>query len=317
MAVVNFPGGLKIILFPPPENLDPFTASSEVLARYGIPKRPVCDEQSLQRWELLMRQMGTYIYPEFGEIRRTSRKPQVRRVGFDVETSPTWSGAVLHAPHGQKFVEVDGNWNVARGTPPTGGGPAEYTAWIGLDGFNDGTGASTDVLQAGHTYIGKDDSGATVDKYHVWFEWFPASEVPITNFPVEPGDGLYARITINVPGDGVATLYFANRTKARWTGFSIHPPVDHSDFHGFVGDCAEWIVERPQLNGVQSSLVNYGEVDFFVCGACLSGGNCSRAFTGNSIDMTDGAGNVISKATLLPNGRHNNSVDVKCVYSGP
>jgi len=121
--------------------------------------------------------------------------------------------------------------------------------WVGIDGAGSG-----DVLQAGTE---TDIFGIfNLRQIYAWWEWFPANEVAITNLPVSAGDTMYCLICVN--STNTATVYISNESTGVWTRFSITAPKGTT----LVGNSAEWIVERPSVNGAITSLADY-KVEYF------------------------------------------------------
>ena len=83
-----------------------------------------------------------------------------------------------------------------------------------------------------------------------------------------------------------------------------------------VGNCADWIVESPLVNGRQSMLADYGEVFFSGCEAVSytpdgSGVTVVGGGTQNYIDMYPFPG-----TTLVSHGILVAPTVVQCVYVG-
>ena len=94
---------------------------------------------------------------------------------------------------------------------------------------------------------------------YVWWEWSPNFEVQIANFPVTSADVMFCAICVH--SDTEAGFYLTNVTTGASTSFTKTAP---SGTH-LVGNCAEWIVEAPTVNGGQSALARYGDVYFDEC----------------------------------------------------
>ena len=132
--------------------------------------------------------------------------------------------------------------------------------WIGIDGAG-----SRDVLQAGTETQILDVGIFKSRQVYVWWEWFPADEVAITNLPVSAGDVMYCLICVNSPTS--ATIHLTNQSSLVSTSFTIEPPSSTR----LVGNSAEWIVERPSVDGSTAKLSDF-EIVYFDKGiAGLSG----------------------------------------------
>jgi hypothetical protein len=184
---------------------------------------------------------------------------------------------------------------------PTQGQWYYCASWIGIDG--DGSG---DVFQAG---IGSQvyQKGTSISKsFYPWWEWFPTSEVQITNLTFSPGD-MVTMLLCSTQGAGstTGTVFFTNRTTGASTNVTLTAPSGTK----LVGNCAEWIVEAPTVGGSQSALADYGEVFFSVCEAVTNSSTTVNGGTGNNINMTAG-GKVVSDGNLIT------PTIIQCAYEG-
>jgi hypothetical protein len=125
------------------------------------------------------------------------------------------------------------------GGPDSGAFNGYSSTWVGIDG--DGV---SDLIQDG-TESDWSSNGST--RYDAWIEMLPASEVVIANFPVQPGDLIYATSTVSVASGGAVTgeYYLANYNTHLSVSASIKMPTSVS-YHGVS---AEWIMERTDVNG--------------------------------------------------------------------
>ena len=107
-----------------------------------------------------------------------------------------------------------------------------------------------------------------------------------------------------------ASVFLTNRTTGDSTSVSFSAPTGTS----LVGNCAEWIVEAPTVNGQQSAMADYGQVFFSVCEAFLgtiaAGGTTVDGGTGDNINMNDSAGHEVSSGGLVT------GTVVQCEYVG-
>lgn len=293
--------GQKVHSFAPSPGFNPLTASPEELARNGFPAIPSSGAHR-ERFARVYNQLKSklhYVEPTFRLNKdRTHglRIPAEPRAGS--ETSTNWSGAVVNAPAGDSFKWLEGDWVIPDIDAPTQNQWYYGASWIGIDG--DG---SSDVFQAG---IGCEvyASGNSVTRlFYPWWEWYPAGEVQITNFEVSPGDMVTMLLCSTSATTG--TVYFTNRTTGASTNVALTAPSGTR----LVGNCAEWIVEAPTVNGAQSLLPDYGEVFFSVCEAVTQKGVTVNGGSGNNINMTAGA-NTVSDGNLIT------PTVVQCLYAG-
>ncbi len=128
--------------------------------------------------------------------------------------------------------------------------------WVGLDG---GTVRSTDVAQAGvemDMAVTNDVNGHfyAVTTYYTWAEWYPDSPIRL-NVPVRPGDQVLIEVWMgDWDGDPTMTgpnawIWIGNMT-TNVTLMTCIGPADScvgrtTKGQIFVGDTAEWILERP------------------------------------------------------------------------
>jgi hypothetical protein len=270
----------------PPPGFNPLTAAPSLLLRYGFPTRPDArtTPQLLARWQAAFARPRTWITPEFREVKGKSHGPAKRpggrarvklaQAGIANATSTNWSGSVALPPRGRTFGWIEGQWTVPNPHAP-GLGSFYASEWIGIDGWGSG-----DVLQAGTETEIIDLGIFTVRQIYAWWEWFPAGEVAITNLSVSAGDVMYCLICVN--STTTATVYITNQSTGVTTSFSISAPRGTS----LVGNSAEWIVERPTVNGSVASLADY-KVDYFDEGiAGLSGAPFQIITLGSGMAVT-------------------------------
>jgi hypothetical protein len=125
-----------------------------------------------------------------------------------------------------------------------------------------------------------------------WWEWFPNNSVTITNLPVTSGD--YMTCLICSTGATTATIYLTNLSTNTHASFQITIPSGAK----FQGNCAEWIVEAPTVNGGQSALCDYGATFFDEAYAYTTKNVQENAGVGNTINMVNSTNTVISQALI-------------------
>jgi hypothetical protein len=234
----------------PPKGFDPRTASARDLRRYGLPQRPdpAIHPQLAARWDEIFSRKITYITPTFRPLEELipgiERRGRARRDLVTV-TNSTWSGAVVHAAGTQTFTWVLGQWNVPDLAPAAGGGGQYTFAFIGIDG-------NTDVTQIGTV---QSVSGASKSCYAV-YEWYPNSWSALTNLPVSFGDTMIGLICLDSPTEAFFSLL--NATTGIHAGFVFDAPAGTASLE----NQAEWILERPEISGVNPPMPNFGEIYF-------------------------------------------------------
>jgi hypothetical protein len=284
--------GVKVLTFePPPDGFDFEKATEAGREKYGMPKFP--NAESEQRFFEAVKGRRI-IQPEFKpRDRKRTRLPGLNRDAHGVETYNNWSGGVVYNPSGDPIWDVIGYWNIPTPSLPSGAkNGIWYTAspWIGIDG----DGSSGDVLQAGCDADFLTSGGSPQTQYNPWWEWYPAGSQYITNMPAKAGDQLYCWIQCIPLLTGTkansAMILLANDTQAF---VSFYFPTAPSKTV-LAGNCAEWILEGFPTKG-QPTLPKYTTVKFTNCAAVTVKGKVLYPDKGNTINMVDSHGTVISK----------------------
>lgn len=297
---VRDPKGLATDAFvydAPPAGFDPLKASDDELQDWGLPPRPsVSDMNSYARWKKIV--TFTRIIPElkFTEIYNGSaRNPKVvGEVGNStLATSENWSGYVVYNS-ADPFASSSTNLVQAYWTgPAVTYCPGAYAAssWVGFDGW-----ASADVLQAG-LYVG-------CKNYYVWYEWYPNASTGLS-LGVGPGDYLYAEVLYRHGVTPPGYAYIVNETTLQSVAIAFGPPSGTT----YVGDSAEWIEERPVVNGSLVDLPDYGSIFFYGSEALGAGGS----YFPNSVP----AGSILQVQMTCPPWNPASSCPNEAVISNP
>jgi peptidase A4-like protein len=174
---------------------------------------------------------------------------------FNDLSKGTVSGAISDA-----WIFSMGMWNVPQVSQPDlpsgAGGGWTSSSWVGIDG--DG---SNDVLQAGIEQ--KFDGRAA---YTAWYEWYAprqdgspdyVDQTNIGNFPVTAGDSIWC-IVRYIDNQTKGSVFLANETTGHFFSIELDPPPGA----GFLGNCIEWIMETPSINGELTALPAFTEVVF-------------------------------------------------------
>jgi len=203
-------------------------------------------------------------------------------------TSSNWSGYAvetnLASPQSNAVSDVKGQWTVPTVTGTTN---AYSSAWIGIDGYSDGT-----VEQIGTE---QDWSNGT-PKYYAWFEMYPKFPVVIKNITVHPGDSISAEVKYN--GNNFFVLSMTNLSSGQTYSTTRKARAQRQS--------AEWIVEAPSSSGGVLPLADFGTVTFTNAYATLNGQTGSISYSAwqkDAITMVSKSGSV--KATpsgLSPDG---------------
>lgn len=287
----------------PPAGFNPRVASPLQLRRYGLPQRPdptTRPELAARRDEIFSRKL-TYITPTFRPMQELlpgiKRRSRPRQDVVSV-THSFWSGAVVHATGREAFTWVLGQWNVPDVSPAAKGQGSWYSiAWIGIDG-------NTDVTQIGTVQSVSVDANGNLSKdcYAFW-EWWPNSWQAITNFPVSFGDTVLGLICLESSTEAWFSLL--NVTSGIHAGFTFTAPAGTLSQE----NQAEWILERPAINGATAQLPNFGEIYF------------DSAMGGHGLDFladggTDTAINMVVNGTTVATTTVETPTLIKIAYTG-
>lgn len=159
-------------------------------------------------------------------------------------TSLDWGGYVVvsnFANPQPMVVGVSGSWIV----PQVNVSQKDTfsSVWIGIGGYTDET-----LIQIGTAHNSINDSAA----YSVWYELLPHYSATITTMDVSPGDKIAASITLVDATKNEWSLEIVDATKGQ--SFS------QNFFYASSRLSAEWIVEKPTVNNILSSLADFGSV---------------------------------------------------------
>jgi hypothetical protein len=248
----------------PSARFDPRSASPTELRRYGLPQRPDASirPELAALWDEILSHELTYLTPTFEPIEALlpgieAPHGPLRDVELTV-TNPHWSGCVVHAPAGQTFTWVFGQWNVPDVQPPKPGSGKWYSfAWIGIDGIDDVTQIGT--IQ----YVSRDGDGNISKQCYAVHEWW--SDAPgsgdtswkaINNLPVNFGDTMIGLICMESTTDAWASL--TNVTTGHHVSFDFSAPPNTTSQENQI----EWVMECPGVKNVPQVLPNFGEIYF-------------------------------------------------------
>ena len=303
----------------PPATFDPAVASAEELEQYGFPPKPdqVTKPDAYSAWIKAVSAPQTRL--QSPQIEQTTIYNGPIRTQESIPTgesnpssgpilsvkSSNWSGYVADDKIQNPFEKsvIFAYWIVpvaqhafGNGNPP---GWDYSSQWVGIDGFG-----SSDVLQAGTEADAYLSGATTATFYAAWIEWYPFAESRISNFSVAPGDEMFVEVWNSSPVVGNA--YLLNMTAQEAVVLAFSAPSGTT----LVGNSAEWIVERPGVNGGLAILTNYVACPFDSCVALgsLGGHTYNVAYfpgvhahktTIFSVSMTDNSGGVISIPSLV------------------
>lgn len=172
------------------------------------------------------------------------------------ENTAAWSGIQLASGPGS-YNSVTMAWTIPAVTAEIFGPQAMSALWVGFGDEN------TDLVQVGTEQNAISGWGYSATSYYAFTEIWPsqATEVELTGLPVSPGDNIYAEEYLcdsNGTGDqnGIyqCGFMFDDRTMQD-ASFTV--PLGSTKV---AGSEAEWIMERPWLNGTLPDLADYGDI---------------------------------------------------------
>ena len=291
-----------------PAGFDALNASPEALQSHALPPKPdqTKDPSAYKAWQTMVTNAKTNVAATLIEEPKIFHKPAQLK-GSLSQTSPgsknptltssyNWSGLTIYdanKPFAKSYII--GYWTVpaAHQTFGSPDGTWDYSSqWVGIDGFG-----SNDVFQAGtEADAFASSSGSTSQFYSFWIEWYPFSETRVSGFPAAPGDTVIVEVFNTTPTNGYAFL--ENLSTGKYVEYNLTPPSGYS----LQGSSAEWVVERPEVNGALARLMNYGAVPFTYMHAAgydyqvvyYPGTDYTPTGTVYSVEMLDNSGKEIS-----------------------
>ena len=307
---LNLPGATTFEA--PPADFDPIGASDEELAYYGFPPRPnqFAQAKAYATWFKAMKASKVRIVPRLEQtsIFHGPVKPRKAIDPTAVESNPllstqarntsyssNWSGYVdfsgATSYGSSSFYFLVNDYVVPVAQQAFGactGGWDWGSAWNGIDGWG-----SSDVLQAGIEFDAYCSGSTRSSYYSAWYEWYPYGEVRISNLPIAPGDDMFVEIWHTSSTQGYAYLVNENTAQSVEVGFTAYPG------YPLVGNSAEWVVERPTVNGSLANLTNYIMDPFWDAYAYTESDAFFNVNSATPVDMEDNNGNVISYPEYL------------------
>ncbi len=179
--------------------------------------------------------------------------------------TPTWAPVVRRASNWAGYIvatatdlhgadpdvtEVSASWVVPAVKPAA---QDLYSAvWVGIGGEFDST-----LIQCGT----RQDSVGGLTAYSAWYELLPGNSIRIQQIMVSPGDQMQATIKLAKAATDSWLLNITDVTKGR----SFQKTFTYSSSQL----SAEWILERPNVNNVLSSLANFDKVTFTNCAVTI------------------------------------------------
>jgi hypothetical protein len=194
-----------------------------------------------------------------------------------------WSGYMVASDiqnRSPAVSSVSASWVVPEVTPSD-----NFTfsgIWVGIGGYGEDTLIQTGTEQE---YF----HGRAV--YYAWYELLPNFLVEIPHIRVQPGDSITASISLVNENENTWTIKLRDVTR--------NEHFEKTFVYNSSRLSAEWVVERPKVNGTVSTLADFGTVAFTDCRASVDGvngviGNFSYA----QLVMHDGDAPLVSVTPL-------------------
>jgi hypothetical protein len=263
---VHDPAGIAtdgFIYDPPPAGFNPLTATDAEIEQYGLPPRPnASDTARYTHWQKMV--TATRIVPELTFTSMymgsphdlTNASTAISEQNCSVctpFTSTDWSGYGPYAASGFPFANNDaliaGQWAIPAVTQGTCSSTGAWMAmWVGLDGLS-----TTDVLQAGSVEEAVNCQQSTLK---TWYEWYPGA-VTYVNLSAKTGDSMLVEVWYTTSSPH-GHAYLNDQTQQTVSEVGFNPPSGTTYF----GLSAEWIVERPSLNGNITNLADFATATF-------------------------------------------------------
>lgn len=194
------------------------------------------------------------------------------------ETAPArvsyWSGYIIDLVNIQNKTEgvssITGTWTVPEIAYSENN--TYSSVWVGVGGYGEKT-----LIQAGteqHCENGR-------ISYFAWYELLPATITTVNTLEISPGDVVTTSITLADEKRGSWLITIVDETEGR----SFHITVDYPQS---TRKTAEWIVERPTVNGQVSTLANFNQATLTECTTTINGVTGSiKNFTYTKAVMVD------------------------------
>lgn len=207
------------------------------------------------------------------------------------KTSENWSGYQVFKKSSRAQLysvdEVSASWIVPEISATSD--DTYSSAWVGISGQD------KSIQQIG-TYQNYVNGEA---QYTAWFEMYPNDAFTIDGFPVAPGDEISAKVkwSKDKGNKSFFVLTIANNTTKQRAKFKRSTKKSIA-----LRTEAEWILERPEINGEISTLANYTAMSFFFCRVVMNarkGSIENNKWKHVAISMVNSDGAVISKSSGL------------------
>jgi hypothetical protein len=157
------------------------------------------------------------------------------------------------------------------------------SVWVGISGYGESS-----LIQAGteqHCEKGK-------ISYFAWYELLPATIITVNTLEISPGDIITTSITLVNDKQNTWQIIIIDET----TGRSFEKTVTYDA----TRKSAEWIVERPTVNGQVSTLADFNKATLINCQTTIKGTTGTiKDFIYTQATMVDSQDNDLVKTSSL------------------
>ncbi len=205
------------------------------------------------------------------------------------ETAPArvshWSGYVISLDLQNKsegVSSITGTWTVPQVAYSENN--TYSSVWVGVGGYGEKT-----LIQAGteqHCENGR-------ISYFAWYELLPATITTVNTLEISPGDVVTTSITLADEKRGSWLITIVDETEGRSFQITV-------DYPQSTRKSAEWIVERPTVNGQISTLADFNQATLTDCKTTINGVTGSiKNFTYTKAVMIDSLDNDLVRTSNL------------------
>jgi hypothetical protein len=220
-------------------------------------------------------------------------------VGLKKLASQNWSGYVDTSTKAGTYTSLSGKWTEPKISGCKASTVSAAVFWVGIDGISS---ADPTVEQDGTIAICP-GGGSTTPEYGTWWEMYPSNDVQIVGGTVKPGD----KITASVVRSGTKYTLKVTDSTTKGNSFSTKQTCSASTCKN---ESAEWIAERPGINGGLSTLPKFGT--WTASSAAVKGGGKSgtiKSFSDDEVTMENTSHKVLAQPGAL-NSAGNSFKDV-------
>jgi hypothetical protein len=198
-----------------------------------------------------------------------------------------WSGYIVNLALQNKsegVSSVSGSWIVPKIVYSVN--DTYSSVWVGIGGYGEQT-----LIQAGteqHCENGKVE-------YFAWYELLPRTIIRVSTLDISPGDKVTTTITLMDEKTDTWRITVVDQTE----GKSFQKTVSYESSM----KSAEWIVERPMVNGEISTLADFDKATLTDCSVTINGvAGSIKNFTYTPAVMADANVDLVHTSSLNSEG---------------